>query len=483
MINTAVLSKFGANDIAVDKGRKTGVAVIALAFIWLLIALAVLDLAGISFMGLLIVSNATFLIFPLIWRAAAGSLDMFEPLLITNASLGGMMIGRPLADLVSGRFVEHGYSVFPAFSQALVVVALASLALQIGYFSPFPSIFALVLPRLSGSFHARSAALYALCLAIVGLTAYSVFLLGQGGIHFLILMLAGRSKSVTEGMFASSGYLYGALGFLTPAAIIFLGCWVRTRRPIYLVATLISGAPQLVIMGAQGSRSGMIGLLFAFPMVWFLSKNQRPSLIQIGIGAFILMAAFGFIRTHRDADTHGKSTQTSSDLVDSALSIFQSDDDEMFDVTALEVLNVPRFIPYHHFGVITDIIVRAVPRQLYPNKRVDISTEFFQAMWPGRAHATHSRGGAAPSLIGDFYMDSGIITVVFWMVVLGGILRTSWNWFLSNQSSMNALLIYAVVPATTIGLLRATFAGSIAAGLFSALPLLILPAVMKIRMR
>jgi hypothetical protein len=226
----------------------------------------------------------------------------------------------------------------------------------------------------------------------------------------------------------------------------------------------------------------MIGLLFSAPMIWYLTKRGRPSPVMIATSLFIIMALFGFLRTHRTAGQNRNKPEQSFDAVQSALSLFASDDDEMFDVTALEVEYVPKFMPFHPFGVATDIIYRAVPRVLYPNKPLDIATSFWSAMLPARAKSTHSRGGTASSLAGGFYMDWGVVTVGFWMLVVGIMFGAAWSWYQNNSGSPSALLIYSVAPSVIVNLLRGSLAGAIAAGFFTILPLFLLPLILKFKL-
>jgi oligosaccharide repeat unit polymerase len=452
-----------------------------LVLLWLLVVLASLDLSGLSVRSALLIADACVLFVPLVVKAASNSLDIFEPLVVMNLSLAGMFLGRPLADIVTGKFIEHGYDISSSFDEALFVVLIGNLCCQIGYLSPFSRVVADWLPHPSRHFDVNKGALWAAFIASVGLGLFGVFAISQGGIRFLIVMLAGRSSAVGNAYWESSGYLYGAIGLLVPASIIFFGLWAMTRRPAFLIGAIVTGFPYMLVTASQGARSGMIGLLFSAPMIWYLTKRRRPSPVMIATSLFILMALFGFVRTHRTAGHNRNKPEQSFDAVQSALSLFASDDDEMFDVTALEVEYVPKFMPFHPFGVATDIVYRGVPRVLYPNKPLDIATSFWSAMLPARAKSTHSRGGTASSLAGGLYMDSGIVTVAFWMFAIGVVFGTAWLWYQQNRDSPSALLIYSVAPSVIVNLFRGSIAGAIASGFFTILPLLLLPLILKFK--
>src|ERR1700722_1803506 len=78
-----------------------------LVLLWLLVVLASLDLSGLSVRSALLIADACVLFVPLVVKAASNSLDIFEPLVVMNLSLAGMFLGRPLADIVTGKFIEH----------------------------------------------------------------------------------------------------------------------------------------------------------------------------------------------------------------------------------------------------------------------------------------------------------------------------------------------------------------------------------------
>lgn len=450
--------------------------------LWLLVALATLYLADLSLRSFLIIADASVLVIPLLVKISSGALDLFEPLIVLDVALAAMMILRPLADIANRRYIEHGFDFSSSFDRTLALVLLANVCCQIGYFSGLPYMFAKVLPYLRADFDVKRTSIWASVLAVSGVVFYSIFLATQGGVKLLLVLLAGRSPASNAAHENSSGYLYGTIALLIPAALSFFSLWIMRRRLIYLICSIASAAPYMILVGAQGNRSGMIALIFGFPLLWYLFKGKRPSAATLLISAFLLIAVFGIIRTHRNAKSRANSPSSGQlDPIQAAVSVFDSDDDEMFDVTALEVETVPRIIPMRPFGVVTDIFFRALPRPLFPDKPVDMDTRFFSAMWPRRAKATGGRGGTASSIVGDFYLDSGSISVVIWMFILGAMLKTGWVWYQANGRSPNALLIYSIAPTLIVQALRGTLQDTMAWSCFTLFPLILLPYVQRIR--
>lgn len=452
----------------------------AICIVWLLLTIAVLVLSDITIRSLLIIADICVLLFPLVAKVARGTFDFFEPILVANTTLLAMMVGRPIADIANQRFLEHGYDFSHSFDSALLIVLIGNLCFQLGYFSPWRIRIAKSLPSPSVRFDVHKVAAWAAFIALFGVALYSIFLATQGGVALLLSMLKGRSAEGGAAHVASSGYIYGGSGLLVPAAIIFFGIWVVYRKAQYLIGAILTGLPYMILVSAHGDRSMMIALIFGIPMLWFLSKGRRPTSLFVFGSIFLLAAIFGFMRTHRNIK--GNTVDNNKfDLIQSGVSIFQSDDDEMFDVTALEVEVVPGLVQWKPFGVITDVVARGLPRQFFPDKSVEMDQNFFATMWPARAKA--SRGGTATSIIGDFYLDSGIISVIFWMFILGGIFGVVWCWYLENAGSVTTLLIFAITPSVIVNVMRGSFANLIGWGFFSFFPLLLLPVIQKIRWR
>lgn len=452
----------------------------AICIVWLLLTVATISLAGLTIRSFLIVADVCVLLFPLIAKVARGTFDFFEPILVSNTTLLAMMVGRPIADIANQRFIEHGYDFSSSFTYALLVVLVGNLCFQLGYFSPWRITLANSMPRPSYRFDVNKVAAWGTTIALIGVSLYSIFLATQGGVALLLTILKGRSATDGAAHVASSGYIYGGSGLLVPAAIIFFGIWVVYRRKRYLVGAMLTGLPYMVLVSAHGDRSMMIALIFGVPMLWFLGRGTRPSPQFVFASIFILASIFGFMRTHRNAKTSAIDNNK-FDIVQSGVSIFQSDDDEMFDVTALEIEVVPSLVEWKPFGVVTDVIARGLPRQFFPDKGVEMDQNFFATMWPARAKA--SKGGTATSIIGDFYLDSGLWTVAFWMYVLGLIFGASWSWYLANEGSVTTLLIFAIVPSVIVNVMRGSFATLLGWGFFSFFPLLLLPFIQRIQWR
>jgi hypothetical protein len=164
-----------------------------------------------------------------------------------------------------------------------------------------------------------------------------------------------------------------------------------------------------------------------------------------------------------------------------AADILTGPDAEMFDSLANELIVVPDQLPFQHLATVTDIFVRAVPRPLWPDKPLEANDAVVATLWP--MHYSQSRAGPAFSLIGPFYADSGMPTVMFGMFVVGIVFAMLWRWFQRYSNVVTAQLVYSMALPFVLILMRGTIPDTLARALFFVVPLLFLSFIVLLRRR
>ena len=435
---------------------------------------------------LLISADGAVLLAPIAFRLFRGSFDIFEPLLMAIFALMGMMIFRPLADIMTGHYVEHAYDISSTYTAALLLVLAANAAFIVGYELPLGQLLVARTPRASRQFNMRVGVIWATILSTLGIGIFSIALSGRGGLAFFLALSNGRTGTGVQGnpLAGTSGYIINAIGLLVPGASIFFAVFLRTHKRVYLLCAAAVLFPYLFLFIGSGSRSGTIGVLIGIPFMWYAYQHKRPGFTTLAI---CMIALAFFFSVQRDARAEAGASkgnafyQALSDPITTILNLFRSDDDEMFDVIAQEIAVIPDWVPYHHFAVIEDVITRAMPRNLFPDKPVEAGEDFFATMEPARAK--HSGAGTAPSIIGNFYLDSGAITAVFWMFVMGVCLSAIWEYYKINQASPILMIAFSVVPADVLAGARGDLPGLLASTPYGLLPILLLFLLQRVRLR
>lgn len=454
----------------------------SLLFFGLLSSL-ILWVAGFSLRGLLLFAMAASLLVPMTMRAIRGRLDLFEPVVLANIALGIIFVGRPLHQLIIGETIHHGYDILPTFDEALLIALIGISFFQLGYFyRPGATAWARRLPK-PPPLRPQRAAIAGWLYLMMGGLLFGIFLAQHGGLRLLMILLEGRQQSNNDLFLGSTGYFYNGLLLWGASALIFFAIAVVTRRRLYWLLFLAPTLCLVVFYGARGTRSALLPLILAVPVFWYLWNDRRPSARSLLLAALLGVAAMGALREFRTA---GENRDFAATLlaalrspISEALDILGGADAEMFDALANELFVIPERVPFQHGATITDVLIRAVPRPLWPDKPLESNDAIVNALWSD--HYAKSRASPAFSVIGPFYADSGLFTVALGMFGIGWVLAVSWRWLQLHRTKPVAHMIYAMGLPFVVILMRGTIPDTLSRMLFLFVPLVFLLWVTRLR--
>jgi hypothetical protein len=425
----------------------------------------------------LIGGMALVIIIPLAVRVARREFDIFEPLTVMGVALLVMFVVRPLALLVSQQTTYIGYDIMAHFDEALLVAYTGCLAFVLGYALPVGRGWAAKVPPLPSAFHTDTLVAYALALVILGLLLYGVFLGQSGGLAAFNSILAGRQPEQDAFYRSSTGYFYQGMLLMIPASLLLLaGGLVNHRRGLVMLAVLVM-LPLLLVGGATGGRLNLM-ILLGGPVVFaFLHAGSRPGWLPTLVALFLaLTVGVGFLRDARNAAdrTDSRVAVLRQSVTNPGLQVerlFLEADTGMFDTLALEVSVVPDELPYQHGALLTDPLVRAVPRPLWPTKPLESNDRLIDTLWP--QHYAVNRASSASSIVGNLYQDSGLLTVFLGMLAIGAFLRGLWAWLRRWKHMAGAQLLFASILPLAVVLARGNFVSVLSIGGFTVLPVAI----------
>jgi len=424
------------------------------------------------------------LLIPIAIRAVKGRLDIFEPMVSADTSLFFMFIGRPMANLITGKTVHLSYTILSTFDEALFLAWIGIICFKIGYFSPLGRWLATRFPY-PPTFQPGTAALLAWLFTGLGATLFALFLNTQGGFEVMPYLIEGRQASNNDLFLRSTGYLYNGIMMWGPASLIFFSVAVVCKRIHMFFPFGMLILPLFILYGSRGTRSHLLPLVFSIPVFWYLWKQRRPSLKTVFLAGLIGLALLGWLREVRNIETKDKTI----DVLQAAFSspfatigdLLTSPDTEMFDSMTNELLVIPETLAFMHGATFTDILIRAVPRTLCSNKPLESNDKIVNALWP--EHYSKSRASPCFSVIGVFYADSGFISVTFGMFFVGALLAASWRWFQAHSNSVTAQMVYSMGLPFVVILMRGNIPDTLARMLFFFAPLLILLIFKRLRTR
>ena len=273
------------------------------------------------------------------------------------------------------------------------------------------------------------------------------------GLLCLPLVIATRSSVIAQMQggktlaFQVSGYLYLFPMVLVGIAVLTISLWKFGGLPTFfhklLATSILIGVFQLTFSPA--SRFQFIGWIIASGII--LSSVYRPKkrLLILGVAAAIGLSLFAAAGAMRQTALSDASFEEAA-----MMRAFNAEDANMLDGFVI-VRNVfPQSLDYRWGMEHLEILMRPIPRSLWPGKPVGGSYMEYLGLSDA---STGMTVGFSPTLFGSFYVDGGIIGIVFWSLIYGRALAGIVKYSICLQP-FAGVIVRAILCACLIPLLR-----------------------------
>jgi hypothetical protein len=229
----------------------------------------------------------------------------------------------------------------------------------------------------------------------------------------------GRSYG---GGWSGSGYVRDAMLLLIPALLMLMPRMLRKPWSVELKLAVGLFAMPLVLQGLLGARRGptfMIATVIA--LAWYLYRGRRPPLLAVAAGGAALGFLVLFLVTNRGNIYLGSKEQLQ---LNGTEYLAGGGGGNEFIYGAGSILHAQR-TNHFYWGrrYLAQVLIRPIPRQLWPNKYADFGVPELEAnAGTGGAQLRETLSwegapGAAPGIVADLWLE-------FWwfaVPVLGGI--------------------------------------------------------------
>lgn len=392
------------------------------------------------------VGVAVVLALPLVWRVLQRRFDPFEPIVVFALAWGVMFVVRPLAIVVRDDTDFYGLDIGSTLDEAVLLGLAGAVAFVVGHELSLGRRLATRLPSPPAEVATRPVLLGASLVTAAGIVALGLVLLPNGGLSALGTFLGGRSGELDEIIASSTVYLwYGSL-VVVSGALAAMAIAVATRHPAAIATALVLGVVALVRTVPTGNRVFLVVLVGATIVLVYVRASRRPGLLALGVGlvlALFLSRAILEVRdpeTREDIPTLLRTIAASPSRAFSPL--YRGADAEMAPALAGALTVVPSELG-HRFGgaMLGDLLVRPVPRKLWPGKPEPPGEEVAATVWPVARETGGFDPAFTPLLV--LYWDFGLVGAFAGLALLGIAARTLLEYFRAHHDRLVAQLLYA----------------------------------------
>lgn len=284
------------------------------------------------------------------------------------------------------------------------------------------------------------------------------------GLLFFSVFQIGFSDSISEG--------YGNLSKLANSSFIILFFLIYLfinksnlqvkvlYMAIFVVIGYISYSPEM--------RFQFLGWMI--PIGYYLTRNikPRPKLLLMAGGLFMILVIFSAARVLRYTRYEQRSLSADELYEESYDRLQESDDVNFIDGFMMMYQVYPRYLD-HTYGLDhLNILLRPIPRTLWPDKPLAGWFQNFQEKYG----LEQIRVGFSPTLYGVFYAEMGTVGIVAFSVLWGYFLVWMYRYLSAFKSDLSFLLVGILLTAMIPVFRSGDLAGDVAIVLMSYWPII-----------
>lgn len=432
---------------------------------------------------LVLIGISGVLAFPIVLRIGQGRFDPFEPLVIFCVAYAVMFVIRPTADIAGDNFLFktaiHTIDVSSAYTEMLYIALIGGIAFIVAYHIPLGKHVALKLTRPASDFHIDSVVTFASLFAAFGIVLFLLFVIQTSGLHAITTILRGRENSRIDLYRSSTAYFYYGPYLLIPSSLVLLFVGRHRRN----VAITCLGTSLTIILLLQAAPSGNRMMLLPFVgggiVYIYISKMVRPRMVTLLVFALFGLTFSTVLLQERDVENRQGTSpvRTLITVVTHPYEITRpllgQGDTSMAPGLALTLDMIPEKFGYAYGrATIGDLIIRTIPRALWPEKPLAPREQVVSQVWPDE----YAFGSLNPefSCLFYFYWDFGILGVILGMIAYGILCRVGYEYCMLHIASMPVRIMYSIGLFFVVIGLRDSLADTVTRAVFGVLPVWII---------
>lgn len=424
---------------------------------------------------------------PIVLRIVQGRFDPFEPIHIVAIGVLLFFVARPATELVAHINVYVGGLVpRSGFDGAMLIAIVGTLCIYLGYAVPWGRALAWRAPQLPEAWDRDRSVRFAIILLVLAAVLTVPLAAALGGFGPLLNVFRGRTSQSYVTSTATVGYILYAPILTIPAALILLVAFMGRRTFGVGVLLAVTAFLSLAITVPRGDRTFIVAVALALLVTYYLRRGRRPTAIALVLFLVAGMVAInvslelrnvqrreqlGVFNTITHAITHPghEISQFMTGVDTSEFTVLELEYQALNKMNSLD-------LDFHPGTTVKSIVEGPIPRQILGSKAKAGSEYVDQYLFPVQGAAiqgTGPRGSFAPSPFGDIFADAGWISLVFYSLLTGIVLRVLWEYLQRFPGNEGFQLVFAESLALTVVLMRGSIPNTLARAIFLLIPLVL----------
>lgn len=397
-------------------------------------------------------------------------LYIFEPLFFIALLYLGIYVYKPIIDLKTNSFYEHGIYVRDGGIKATLLIVLSFTVFYVSYYSRHPRI---VLGKRSytnsddgnNSVPVSSQTVVFLYIAWGIVFVLSIVSMLSQGLNLRYIFSLGSSGTrVNEGN--------TALLFLSNFAITSISLWLlimlHSKNSIGKIAITVL---EIIYLLTRNGRWLILVIALAPVVYYYVKRKRSPRIGFVVVGGLILLTVFAWMQANRYGILTG-SGYSGWGSQGFSLQVLTSPFESDFNTYRLfysMVMRYPALYPYMLGTTFAYIFILFIPRALWATKPNNPVLDIIEHSLNSNAR----QAGTAISNVGEIYANFGIIGCVIGMYILGWVASRVKE--LCYSEDENTLAMYAIIyPLLFQWTARGMFSSNFFTTVFAILPFLFL---------
>ena len=387
---------------------------------------------------------------PLIYeKITRGRIDIFSPIAIFSFFYL-LLFGVRSLDLLIFRpeilDADEKYYIY-----ALIYAIIGLHFFQLGYFSKIGQLIFIRKKLIADNWSGAKFKIVLFIYSAISLMSFLIMIKLSGG----FVAYFGNISHATVGIISGKALLFMSVLLVKIPLLIWFCQALKSNK--FSLSLSIFICLVLLLFFSLGERGHLIFLIISLLICYHYLKNQLRTFTLVATIILVFSFLIIFSQYREFSKQNVKMKWNSFQIKLGAMTFYDqivTEFDQLIRVKDI-IRNVPEPLNYQYGKTFLNLIFKPIPSRNWESKPQGAGFVVTKTIYPKHFAANAS---IAVSLIGELYLNFQIIGIISGMFLFGVFNRTLYNFFKTNITNRNAVIIYAFFVPYIFSELRGDFA-------------------------